>query len=230
MKLAATGLADRTKEVNARAVHLARQACPENCYLAGDIGPTGQFLPPVGTRTPEELHEAFREQAQILADEGADLFIIETFYDLAEILLAIGAARSVSDLPVVATLSFERKPRGFFTMMGNTVPDCAKMLAQAGAAVVGSNCGLGSVDMIDLAILWRQATDLPILIQPNAGKPQVSGGQLTYGQKPESFAEDVVRIARVGINAVGGCCGTTPEFIELIRQRLQEEGFLEEKS
>jgi methionine synthase I (cobalamin-dependent) len=227
MKLAATGLADRIEEVNSRAVHLARQACPESCYLAGDIGPTGQFLPPVGTRTAEELLESFREQAQILADAGVDLFIIETFYDLAEILLAVRAARSVSDRPVVATLSFERKPKGFFTMMGNTVPDCAQKLAQAGANVVGSNCGLGSADMIDLAVLWRQATDLPVLIQPNAGKPQVTGGQMTYGQKPESFAEDVVRIVKGGINAVGGCCGTTPEFIRRIRQRLQEEGLLD---
>jgi 5-methyltetrahydrofolate--homocysteine methyltransferase len=123
----------------------------------------------------------------------------------------------------VATLSFDRKPKGFATMMGNTVRDCARQLAEAGADVVGTNCGLGSTDMVDLAPLWRESTDLPILVQPNAGKPQVTDGLLTYQQKPEVFAEDIVHIVRSGADAVGGCCGTTPEFIRLIHQRLAEE-------
>jgi 5-methyltetrahydrofolate--homocysteine methyltransferase len=174
MKLQAAGLADRAEQINVQSVRLVRQVCPQHCYVAGDIGPTGQFLPPVGTRTPEELRDTFREQALALAGEGADLFVIETFYDLGEILLAVEAVRSVSDRPVVATLSFEKKPRGFFTMMGNTPEDCARRLAAAGADVVGTNCNLGSADMAEFAPLWRQATDRPVLIQPNAGQPQVA--------------------------------------------------------
>ncbi len=229
MKLKAAGLADRAEPINVQAVRLARQVCPDHCYLAGDIGPTGQFLPPVGSCTPEELHDTFREQAVSLAGEGVDLFVIETFYDLQEILLAVEAVRSVSDRPVVATLSFEKKPRGFFTLMGNTPQDCAQKLAAAGADVVGTNCNLGSAEMAEFAPLWRQAADGPVLIQPNAGQPRVVSGQLVYHQKPEAFAEDIVTIARSGIDAVGGCCGTTPEFISLIRRRLTQEGFMEEK-
>jgi methionine synthase I (cobalamin-dependent) len=230
MKLDASGLGDRVKEVNVQAVRLVRQACPTDCYLAGDIGPTGQFLPPVGTCTPEQLRETFREQAQILAAEEVDLFVVETFYDLQEILLAVQAVRAISDQPVVATLSFERKPLGFATMMGNTVPDCARQLAETGADVIGANCGLGSADMVDLALLWRESTDLPILIQPNAGQPQVVDGTLTYQQKATAFAEDMALIVKAGANAVGGCCGTTPEFIGLIHQRLHAEGLLEAKA
>jgi len=229
MKLKASGLDGRAGEINAQAVRLARQSCPDHCYVAGDIGPTGQFLPPVGTRTPEELRDTFREQALALAGEGVDLFIIETFYDLGEILLAVEAVRSVSDRPVAATLSFEKKPRGFFTMMGDTPEDCARRLVAAGADVVGTNCNLGSAEMAEFAPLWRQAAEGPVLIQPNAGQPQVVDGRLHYQQKPEAFTEDIIAIARSGIDAVGGCCGTTPEFIELIRRRLTEEGFMEEK-
>lgn len=229
LKLKAFGLEDRLTQVNRQAVRLARQVCPPDRYVAGDIGPTGQFLPPVGTSTPEELAGTFREQAEILAAEGVDLFVVETMYDLQEIALAVRAVRSVSDLPIVATVTFERKPRGFFTIMGNTVADCVGELAAAGADVVGSNCGLGSDDMAHLAPIFRESTDLPILIQPNRGQPEMVQGHLTYQQDPQAFAEDVVRIVKAEIEAVGGCCGTTPEFISLIHRRLTEEGFLDEK-
>jgi methionine synthase I (cobalamin-dependent) len=229
MKLKASGLDERAEQINRQAVRLARRACPEHGYVAGDIGPSGQFLPPVGTCTPEELRRTFREQALALAGEGVDLFVIETFYDLQEILLAVEAVRSVSDRPVVATLSFEKKPRGFFTMMGNTPEDCARRLTAAGADVVGTNCNLGSAEMAEFAPLWRQAAEGPALIQPNAGQPQVVDGKLSYRQKPETFAEDIMTIARSGIDAVGGCCGTTPEFIERIHRRLTEEGFMEQR-
>jgi 5-methyltetrahydrofolate--homocysteine methyltransferase len=229
LKLSASRLGDQAEKINVQSVRLARQFCPQHCYLAGDIGPTGQFLPPVGNTNPEEMEATFREQAEYLAGEGVDLFIIETFYDLQEILLAIKAVRSITPLPVVATLSFERKLKGFATIMGNKVPDCARQMASAGADVVGTNCNLGSADMVDFTPLWRQATELPILIQPNAGQPQVVDGQLTYQQKPEAFAQDIVGIVKAGADAVGGCCGTTPEFLALIHDRLKEEGLLEDK-
>ena len=229
MKLMASGLADQAEEVNIQAVRLARQVSPAHCYVAGDIGPTGQFLAPVGTSTPEEMEKSFREQAEILADEGVDLFVVETMYDLREIALAVRAVRAISDQPIVATVTFERKPKGFFTLMGNSVADCAQELAAAGADVVGSNCGFGSADMADLAPLWRERTDLPILIQPNRGQPEIKSGSLTYQQKPEAFAEDIMKIVKAGADAVGGCCGTTPEFIALIHQRLSTAGFLKAK-
>jgi methionine synthase I (cobalamin-dependent) len=230
MKLKASGLDDKFVDINVQAARLARQSCPDHCYVAGDIGPTGQFLPPVGTCTPEELEQTFREQAGILAAEDVDLFVVETFYDLQETLLAIRAVRLISQLPIVATVTFDRKPKGFFTIMGNTPADCATQLDQAGADMVGSNCGMGSVDMVEIAPLFRQSTDLPFLIQPNRGQPEMADGQLTYRQTAEAFAEDILSIVRAGANAVGGCCGTTPEFIQLIHARLEKEGFLKEQS
>jgi methionine synthase I (cobalamin-dependent) len=227
MKLKASGLDDQAIEINVQSVRLAQQACTVHCYVAGDIGPTGQFLPPVGTTKPEELEQTFREQAEILASEGVDLFVAETFYDLKEIVLAVRAIRAISDLPIVATITFDRKPKGFFTIMGNTPADCAQQLAEAGADVLGSNCGLGSTDMTDLTPIFRESTDLPILIQPNRGQPEMAAGQLTYRQTPEAFSEDIVSIVRGGADAVGGCCGTTPEFIAQIRYRLAKEGLME---
>jgi methionine synthase I (cobalamin-dependent) len=229
IKLMACGLEDQLVEVNAQAVRLARAACPAEGYVAGDIGPTGKFLPPVGTCTPGEMEKTFREQAEVLAGEGVDLFIVETMYDLQEILAAVRAVRSFSDLPIVATVTFERKPRGFFTIMGNSVADCARELTEAGADVLGSNCGMGSGEAVDLAPLWRMATGLPVLIQPNRGQPEMKDGRLIYQQRPEAFAEDIVSIVKAGIDAVGGCCGTTPEFIKLIHTRLLEEGFMHEE-
>jgi len=229
LKLKACGLGDQVAEVNAQAASLARRVCPADRYVAGDIGPTGQFLPPVGTCAPEEMEKNFREQAEALAGEGVDLFILETMYDLQEIVLAVKAVRSISDLPIVATVTFERKPKGFFTIMGNSVADCARELAEAGADVVGSNCGMGSADMVDIAPLFRDSTELPFLIQPNRGQPEVKEGRLTYQQTPEVFTKDVVSIVKAGADAVGGCCGTTPEFIAMIRQRLTAEGLLEAK-
>jgi methionine synthase I (cobalamin-dependent) len=229
MKLKATGLDEKMVDINVQAARLARQFCPEHCYVAGDIGPTGQFLPPVGTCTPEEMEQTFREQAGILAAEDIDLFVVETFYDLQETLLAVRAVRSVSQLPIVATITFDCKPKGFFTIMGDTPADCARELGQAGADVVGSNCGMGSTDMVAIAPLFRQSTDLPVLIQPNRGQPEMVDGQLTYRQTPEAFADDILKIVRAGADAVGGCCGTTPEFIQLIRARLEKEGFLKDR-
>ncbi|KPL18290.1 MAG: hypothetical protein AMJ92_08595 [candidate division Zixibacteria bacterium SM23_81] len=226
LKLKASGLGDHVKKINAQAVRLARQFCPPDKYVAGDIGPTGQFLPPVGTCTPEEMEKNFREQAEILAGEGVDLFVVETMYDLQEIALAVRAVRDISNLPIVATVTFDRKPKGFFTIMGNSVADCARELAAAGADALGSNCGLVSADMADLAPLWRRSTELPILMQPNRGQPEMIDGKQNYQQQPEPFAEDMVRIVKAGADAVGGCCGTTPEFIALIHKRLTEEGLM----
>jgi 5-methyltetrahydrofolate--homocysteine methyltransferase len=229
IKLKTGGLEEQAALINAQAVRLVRQVCPPDRYVAGDIGPTGQFLPPVGTCTPEEMEKTFREQAEALAGEGVDLFVLETMYDLQEIILAIQAVRSISDLPIMATVTFEHKPKGFFTIMGNSVADCASQLAAAGANAVGSNCGMGSADMVDITPLFRESTDLPVLIQPNRGQPEMVAGRLTYQQSPEAFAEDILRVVKAGAGAVGGCCGTTPEFIARIHQRLMEEGFMGEK-
>ena len=220
LRLASFGYGDQVEEINARAVQIAKKVCPEDKFVAGDIGPCGVFLKPVGKFSIEELEESFLEQVKVLANAEVDLFSIETIYDLREALAAVKATKLVSDLPVFVSMTFDKKPRGYLTMMGNSIPECAKELEKAGADVVGANCTLGSDAMIELAEELRKSTDLPIIIQPNAGKPELIQGELAYPRDSESFAEDMKTIADAGANFVGGCCGTTPEFIREIHRRL----------
>jgi 5-methyltetrahydrofolate--homocysteine methyltransferase len=220
LRLASFGYECRVEEINVCAVQIARKVCPEDKFVAGDIGPCGVFLKPVGKSSIDELEESFLEQARALARAEVDLFSIETMYDLREALAAVKATKSVSDLPVFASMTFDKKPRGYLSMMGNTVSECAAELKKAGADVVGANCTLGSDAMIELAEELRKSTDLPIIIQPNAGKPELIQRKLAYPQDSESFAQDMKMIADRGANFVGGCCGTTDKFIREIHRRL----------
>ena len=204
-------------KVNEKGVELARKAIEHSGkndrFIAGDIGPTGLFFPPVGQLRAEDARAAFKEQAQVLDRAGVDIFIIETMYDLREAAEALRAVREVSTRPVVVELTFDRKPKGFFTMMGDTPERAADLLLKEGANVIGSNCTLQSGDMLELALEFRLATDALLIFQPNAGRPVMEHGLPVYKQRPREFAQDIVKIVAAGANAVGGCCGTTPEFI-----------------
>jgi len=204
-------------KVNEKGVELARKAIEHSGkndrFIAGDMGPTGLFFPPVGQLRAEDARAAFKEQAQVLDRAGVDIFIIETMYDLREAAEALRAVREVSTRPVVVELTFDRKPKGFFTMMGDTPERAADLLLKEGANVIGSNCTLQSGDMLELALEFRLATDALLIFQPNAGRPVMEHGLPVYKQRPREFAQDIVKIVAAGANAVGGCCGTTPEFI-----------------
>jgi len=224
LKSSDAGRALDLEKVNVAAVEAVREAVEssgrDDVFIAGDIGPTGQFFPPVGTLSPQKAREAFREQAGFLDSAGVDLFLIETMFDVNEAIEALRGVREVSDRPVVVELTFELKPRGYFTMMGTTPEEGLEMLAGEGADVLGSNCTITSSDMIELARVMREATDKPLLFQPNAGKPEMEGGRAVYRQKPEEFALDMMEIVRIGANAVGGCCGTSPDFIRALHEHL----------
>jgi 5-methyltetrahydrofolate--homocysteine methyltransferase len=220
LRLASFGYEDQVEEINVKAVGIAKKACPEDKFVAGDIGPSGGFLKPLGEFSIEELEESFLEQAKALASAQVDLFSIETMYDLREALSAIKAIKRVSALPIFVSITFDKKPRGYFTLMGNTISECATELKKAGADVIGANCTLGSDGMIGLVEELRKSTDLPVIIQPNAGKPELIHNKLTYPQNPKSFAENMVKITKAGANFVGGCCGTTPEFVREIHKEL----------
>jgi len=204
-------------EANERAVGLARRALEEHGepdrFLAGDIGPTGMFFEPVGKLEAKDARDAFREQASALERAGVDLFLIETMYDLREAVEALGAVRDVSDKPVVVELTFEKKPRGYYTMFGDTPRKGAEVLLENGADMIGANCTVSSADMIGLAVEFRGFTEAPLIFQPNAGRPEMEGGSAVYRQTPEEFVADMAGIVNAGADAVGGCCGTTPEFI-----------------
>ena len=211
-------------EVNEAGARIAREAIDEfgheGRFLAGDIGPTGQFFPPVGRLDASAARAAFAEQANALANGGADFFLIETMYDIREALEAVRGIREVSDLPVIALMTYEKKAKGYFTLMGDTPAAAVEALCAEGAAAVGANCTLTSVDMIDLVPEIRELTNAPIVFQPNAGKPVMEHGRAVYRQRPEEFAADIATMVKAGAGAVGGCCGTTPDFIRAVHDRL----------
>jgi 5-methyltetrahydrofolate--homocysteine methyltransferase len=222
-KLKAAGLEGRCREVNAVAVAIARRACGAAALVAGDLGPTGLLLPPVGQATVEEMAGAFREQASALAEAGADLLSIETMYDLREALIAAEAARATG-LPVLASMTFESRKRGFFTIMGDPLSASLEALAGAGADAVGCNCSVTSSVMVGMVSEARRSVSVPIAAQPNAGQPRVTPQGTAYDASPEAFARDVVAMVEAGARLVGGCCGTTPAFIACARAGLGTAG------
>jgi 5-methyltetrahydrofolate--homocysteine methyltransferase len=221
IKLSERDLQDRTHDANCLAAKALKAICPEDRYVAGDVGPIGKFMKPMGEFTREEFDASFEAQVEGLVDGGVDLISIETMYSLEEALCALRAAKKRSSLPVVVCMTFDRNPRGFFTLMGETVPHCLKVLEDNGADIVGSNCSHGSPVFIDLARLIRDHTDLPVIVQPNRGKPILEKESMAYKQTVEEFVADARTIAGIGVNVFGGCCGTTPEFIAGLSQAVK---------
>lgn len=223
IKLSENGLEKRVHEANLKAARSLRAVCPEGRFVAGNIGPTGKFLQPMGEYSREQFEESFAAQAQGLIEGGVDLISIETMYSLEETLGALSAVRRMCSLPVVVSMTFDRNPRGFYTLMGETVEQCMRTLADNGADVVGSNCNHGSTAFIDLARQIRAATERPVIIEPNRGQPVLEGDGVVYHQSAEEFAADAATILSLGINVIGGCCGTDPEFISRIDPLLQSD-------
>ncbi len=188
-------------------------------FVALSIGPTGKMLPPVGNATEPELEKEFSGMIEGL-DAAVDIVLIETMFDIREALIALEVARKSLAAVTVVTLTYNKNPRGFYTVMGNEVCESLRVLENAGADVVGANCTLTSSDMTQLARVLRDGTNLPLLCQPNAGQPTVRDGMPAYDQTPAEFADDVEQMFEIGINAVGGCCGTTPAFIQEVSDRV----------
>ena len=213
VKLADRGLGDQAEQINRRAAEITKSVCPAGKLVAGDMGPTGKFLKPLGDLDPRDAEDSYRRQAESLLTGGADLISIETMFSLEETLAAVRAVKSLGNVLVIASLTYNRTKNGFFTMMGDGVVKAVKALEDAGADAIGSNCSLGSAEMIELTAAIRAATHQPVLIQPNAGKPLAVDDAVVYQQTPAEFAADGLRIKAAGADMIGGCCGTTPNFI-----------------
>ena len=220
VKLADRGLADQAERINRRAAEITKSACPAGKLVAGDLGPTGKFMKPVGDLDPRDAEQSYRRQAEALLAGGADLISIETMFSLEEALAAVRGAKAIGDIFVIASLTYNRTKNGFFTLMGESVAKAVKELEGAGADAIGSNCSLGSAEMIELTAAIRAATRKPILIQPNAGKPLAVDDAVVYQQTPEEFAADGGRIKAAGADMIGGCCGTTPDFIRELAKAM----------
>jgi len=221
-KLAARGLEGRVRELNAAGVEAAREAAQGKAFVLADIGPTGRLVEPLGTDPREAFVEVFREQAEALADARPDAFILETFGSLAEILAALEAAKSAG-LPVIASMTYGRDASGGFrTMMGEEIAACVRSLAEGGADVIAANCGAGPADYVDITAALVAASDLPVMVQPNAGVPELVEGRTVFPMSPEEVAAYVKPIVGAGARVIGGCCGTTPAHIRAIRGAVEE--------
>lgn len=226
--LARHGYAGKSFEISRAGAQVARKAAGDTRYVLGDIGPTGDFLEPLGTLRAEEVREAFAEQARGLGAGGVDGFIIETMTALDELALAIEAVQSVgSGLPVFASMSFDKGGAGFRTMMGVDVPAAVTKMAALGVDAVGFNCGTASLEeYIELAqayVAAVQATGktVHVFAEPNAGKPELVEGEAVYRVAPQEFAAACDQIHQAGIRILGGCCGTSPPHLRAVAETLR---------
>jgi len=223
LKLSDHNLQDRMEEINRIAVERVIKVVGAKAYISGSIGSCGKLLKPYGNIDPDDVYQSFERQMKVLVKSGVDLLCIETMIDLNESLLAIKAARSISsDIPIIATLTYNANPQGFYTIMGNNIETSCAELENAGADIIGSNCGNGIENMIKIAGEFKKYSKLPIIIQSNAGLPELQDGKLLYSESPEFFAKKTIELIAAGVCIIGGCCGTTPEHIEAIRKVVDE--------
>ena len=237
------GLADKLAAINTIGARLCREAVGDDCYVAGDMCSTGKFLEPLGEYTEEQFAANAAEQAKLLADNGVDLILIETMTDVRETAIAVRAVKQATGLCVIASISFDPVADSFRTMMGDTPERAVRELEAAGADVIGANCG--TIDPFEMSRLieeMRSCTPpfppLPrggeggvalstgkkegvaLIAMPNAGKPELIGGEVHFRLSPEEFADGMMKCIAAGATLVGGCCGTTPAHIAALRQGI----------
>ena len=219
------GAERRAAEINRAGAELARAATQPGTYVLGDIGPFGGFMAPLGEYGTQQIFDVFVEQAAALLAGGVDAIIVETMSAIEEAVVAVQAARAAGAQLVLATMAFDRTHVGPRTMMGATPEQSAEALVQAGAAIVGANCG-ASLDLEDFAeiigAMRRAVPGVPVIAQPNAGQPQLTpSGTIEYPTDPQHFAAGTDKLLAAGASIVGGCCGTTPSHIRAVAERLR---------
>jgi 5-methyltetrahydrofolate--homocysteine methyltransferase len=220
-RLKECGIAEHHDLVNQRAVEICKEYGGDS-LVSGDIGPSGLLIEPLGPATLEELEKAFSKQVVILEKAGVDLFSIETMIDIEEALLAVKAIRDISTRPIIANMTYSQTGNGYFTVMGNSLEECTKRFIDAGADVIGANCNLDSLESYQLAEELLTLTTNPISIKPNAGQPVLNGDTVSYGQSVEEFVDGMVKIHQLGVQILGGCCGSTPEYIRHLSDEVRK--------
>lgn len=219
------GLDKDVAKINFAGAEIARKAAGDGKYVLGDIGPSGDFLQPLGNLMADELKEAFAEQAKGLGEGGVDGFIIETMTAVDEVKVAVEAVKSVSGLPIFVSLSYDKAGEGFRTMMGVSVAEAVKQVMPLGVDAMGFNCGtLGMEEYVELAKVYAAqiGSKAVLLAEPNAGKPELVDGRAVYKLSGEEFAETSEEIYAAGAVILGGCCGTGPEHIRAMAKKLRK--------
>ncbi|MDR3602605.1 MAG: homocysteine S-methyltransferase family protein [Desulfosporosinus sp.] len=213
------GLGDKTYQLNFAGVKLAKEITGDSTYVAASVGPTGELLEPSGTLNFDHAYNIFTEPLKAIEDAGADLVNFETFADLNELRAAILAAKETTNLPIIASVTFNANSR---TLFGNSAEVCAIVCQSLGVAVVGANCSGGPDSLIEPIKKMHSVVSIPLCVKANAGMPELVKGQVIYRQKPQQFSLYTKEFVENGVRLIGGCCGTTPEFIVEIKKALAE--------
>ena len=212
------GLAEKAAAINRAGAEISRKAASDKALVFGSIGPSGKLFF-TGEISEEELFNAFEEQAMGLAEGGVDGIVIETISELDEAKIALRAARKTG-LPVVVSMVYDSGQEFDRTMMGTTPEEAANNLKNEGADVIGANCGMGIEFIMTVTKRLRAATDLPLWIKPNAGLPEIVDGKVMYNINPAQFAAHALTVRSAGADFIGGCCGTSPDFIRELKTVL----------
>ena len=209
---------NQLKEINEGAIANIKKACLPNRLIVADIGPSGEFRPPVGKATSDQWVSSFTKQANVL-ESGVNLWHIETMSDIEEMVAAIEAIKSISTKPIISSMTYKKTKKGFFTIMGDSLEKCVKIQENANVDVIGANCTLGSDEMVHLIRELKKLTDRPVSAKPNAGQPRIdNNNRAHYDQPIKDFVSDIKEIIQLGAKVVGGCCGTSPDTISEIRK------------
>lgn len=217
-KLKAYGLESKLSEINSQGVKLAKRAAGKNAYVAASIGPTGKLMPPMGDMDFDDAYEMFRAQVLAFSAAGADMVIIETMVDLQEMRAALLAVKENSQLPVICSATFDERLR---TLTGSDPVTIATVLEGMGADVIGANCSGGPDQLLPVIEQMAAVCSCPIIVQPNAGLPELINGETVFGLSPEIFASFAAKLVKAGAKCLGGCCGTTPLHITNLRNAVQ---------
>jgi len=211
---------DKLIQINKAALKNIKKAQIPGTLVVGDIGPSGEFKAPMGEATFEDWRSSYLKQVKVL-QEGVDVWHIETISDLDEMLAAIEAVKKVSNKPIISSMTYRKTKRGFFTLMGDTVKRCISEV-QEKISVIGTNCTLGSKDMIGLFKEIKKNTEKPISVKPNAGKPRldITTSKTVYDQPIDEYVQDLNTMVKLGAKIIGGCCGTSPNVIKKIKEHI----------
>ena len=214
ISLARHGLEKEVKRLNTGLVQMTRKAVGNQVLVAGDLTTTGEPLEPIGELEESELSEVYAEQLEALIEAGVDLLVFETMLSVQETAVGLRTARSMCDLPVLCTLTVGEDGKGLF---GGSCVEAVWKLREIGASAVGINCSFGPENMLHLVQEMKAKAKVPVIVKPNAGQPEIGAdGLAQYKMQPEEFASHMKHIVAAGAGIIGGCCGTTPEFISRI--------------